>query len=139
MNSRPRNLYEESALQSISDFHNDQRGSLSMVNIVGVLFGLLLFAFLANVGHVVNGKIKAQNSADAVAYSGAIWQARGMNAITAANHIIGELAAIIIIQESVGGELLDDGGIAENEQHLVTNEHQGVNTGSKLKLSLIHI
>ncbi len=43
---------------------------------------------------------------------------RGMNAITATNHVMGELTGIIIVHHALGGDLLDDGGIAENASSL---------------------
>jgi len=68
---------------------------------------------ITNVGHVTHQKIRLQNAADACAYSAAVMQARCMNALTATNHVIGEMAALVIIHEAVGGEALDSGDSME--------------------------
>lgn len=93
--------------------HADERGMLSMVNVVTVMLGVLLIIFVMNVGHVTYEKVEMQNAADAAAYTGALWEARGMNAITATNHVIGEMISLVIVHEAVGGKLLDEGGTAE--------------------------
>jgi hypothetical protein len=81
---------------------------LSIANTVAVAFCTVLMALLINVGHVVHQKIELQNTADAVAYSGALWQARGMNAITGTNHVIGEMLAFVVLHEAIGGTRLDN-------------------------------
>src|SRR5262249_49177381 len=47
------------------------------------------------------------NAADSVAYSGTVWMARGMNSITAANHLIGELMALYTLHHAIGAKYLD--------------------------------
>jgi hypothetical protein len=85
-----------------------RRGFVSMPILFVFLGMLVLFSFLINTGLVVSRKIDAQNAADAVAYSTALQRAKGMNAITAANHLMGELQAIAIMHHSFGGDELDD-------------------------------
>src|SRR5690242_4580184 len=65
-------------------------GMMSMVNVVTVAFLALLIGFVANVGRIVQEKIAVQNAADAAAYSASAVMARGMNAVTATNHLMGE-------------------------------------------------
>ena len=43
---------------------------------------------------IANDKLEAQNAADSVAYSSSLVQARAMNALTASNHMMGELTAM---------------------------------------------
>lgn len=125
----------ETGCSSVQDqihlVHRDERGMLSMVNVVAVMLGVLLITFVINVGHVTYQKVEMQNSADAVAYTGAVWQARGMNAITATNHVIGEMMSLVIVHESIGGKLLDrDGPIAEDQGSLVSKT---IDSGSDLQ------
>ena len=79
----------------------------TIANTISLLFCLVLFGLVLNAGHVVTQKIELQNTADAVAYSGAVWQARGMNAITATNHVIGEVLAFVVLHHAFGGDNLD--------------------------------
>jgi len=90
-----------------NDLHDDERGVLSMPMLFVFLGLMLLFSFLHNAGKVVSRKIETQNAADAVAYSTSLQLARGMNAVTATNHLIGELHAITIMHHSLGGDELD--------------------------------
>ena len=99
---------------------------ITLASIVAVLFFLVLLALVANVGQIVNRKIETQNAADAVAYTGAVWMARGMNSLAATNHLIGELAALVVIHDSFGGTSLDD------DQPFDSGEVQPLNTGLKI-------
>lgn len=72
-----------------------------------VLIGfMIMIGLVANVARTTREKLEVQNAADAAAYSTALWLARGMNSITAANHMIGELTAICALHEAIGGKLL---------------------------------
>ena len=110
--------------------HNDESGTMTLVNAVVVMFGFLMTVLVLNVGHISHEKVAMQNAADAVAYSGSVWHARGLNAITASNHVIGEMNALVIIHEAVGGELLEQGGTAESASNL---RARTVKKGSILK------
>jgi hypothetical protein len=90
----------------------DDEGMVSLATIVAVLFFVLLIGLAGNVGQAVSQKIEVQNAADATAYSGAVWVARGMNAVTVTNHVIGELMALVVLHEAFGGKALD-----ENKPH----------------------
>lgn len=82
--------------------HADEDGMLSFVNLLAVILFLMLLALVGNVGRTVNEKIEVQNSADAVAYSSATWMARGMNSVTAVNHLIGELMSFVVLYDAIG-------------------------------------
>lgn len=81
---------------------------LSFVSLVVFLLIVVLISLVGNVGYTINRKLEVQNSADAVAYSGAIWMARGMNVITATNHLIGEMQALVVLHAAIGGEELEN-------------------------------
>lgn len=83
-------------------------GMITLVNAVTVAFCAILIVLVINVGHLVHQKIETQNAADAVAYSGAVWNARGMNAVTATNHVMGEMLSFAVLHEAIGGKRLDD-------------------------------
>jgi hypothetical protein len=109
-------FHGEDARGPWSKLHAAEDGMLSFLTVVAVLFFVLLTGFVANIAYVTREKVEVQNAADAVAYSGALWQARGMNAVTAANHLQGELTAICVLHYAMGGAELDKG------QTFTTNE-----------------
>ncbi|MCU0703142.1 MAG: pilus assembly protein TadG-related protein [Fimbriiglobus sp.] len=83
-----------------------ETGMVSLLSLLAVLGLLVLFGLLANVGRTANQKVEVQNGADAVAYSGGNQLARGMNTVTAVNHLIGELSAFVILHHGFGGDPL---------------------------------
>ncbi len=77
--------------------HDDQGGQ-AFVFLAIVLFALVcFFALVINVGHRVTAKVEMQNAADAVAMSGGIWNARGLNVISVLNVGMTECLAFIIM------------------------------------------
>jgi hypothetical protein len=91
------------------DLHAGEEGMLSLASLFVVLGFLVLIGLLANVGMVTSRKIETQNAADAVAYAASVEMARGMNSITAINHLIGELTALVVLIHTLGGDELDQG------------------------------
>ncbi len=84
-----------------------EEGMISIITLISVLFFLILVGMLGNIGLIINQKIEVQNGADSIALSASQVQARGMNAVTASNHIIGELLALVVIHHAFGGDELD--------------------------------
>jgi hypothetical protein len=80
---------------------------LSLASLFVLLGILILFSLLANVSKTVNQKLEVQNGADAVASAATVELARGMNTITATNHLIGELFALTVLQHALGGDELE--------------------------------
>jgi len=76
---------------------------ISVSNSILVLGALLLFVANWNMGMVTTRKVEVQNAADASARSAGIWMARGMNSITAANHLMGEMLSFVVLHEAIGG------------------------------------
>lgn len=89
-------------------FHRREDGMIAWVTLLAVLFFLVLGQFIFNVSMTVNMKMNTQNAADAIGYSGSVWNARGMNAVTASNHFIGELMGIYVMHHALGGKYLDE-------------------------------
>ena len=70
--------------RQIEKLHAEDGQALVFVAMVGLVI-FLFFAMTMNVAELVNTKIKNQNVADATALSAAIWQARVLNLVAAAN------------------------------------------------------
>jgi hypothetical protein len=101
-----------------NQFHESEEGMLTLATVITVLGLVVLIAFLGNIGETVVEKIEMQNDADAAAYSSALWMARGMNAVTTTNHLLGEVTALCVIHEAFGGPELDNAGPGwPSEQH----------------------
>lgn len=113
-----------------SSLVNDQQGNMAVINIVTVMLFVILISFILNISEIAKRKIEQQAVADSVAYSSGCWMTRGMNAVTATNHVMGELTAVVIVHQAVGGELLDKRKAAENEAFLYSNT---IKTGADLK------
>ena len=83
-------------------------GMITYGTIFSVMVLLIMISLITNSFISVNRKLETQNAADAVAYSSAVWLARGMNSVTATNHIIGELNALYTLHHAIGGKYLDE-------------------------------
>ncbi len=93
---------------AIRRFHRGEAGMMAWGTIFAVLSLMILLAFVVNTINTVNRKIETQHAADAVAYSSSVWLARGMNSVTATNHIIGELNAMFVLHHALGARYLDN-------------------------------
>ena len=88
------------------DLHAGEEGMLTLASLFVIVGFLVLIGLMANVGMTTSRKLETQNAADAVAYSAGVEMARGMNAITATNHLIGELTALAVLIHTFGGDEL---------------------------------
>jgi Putative Flp pilus-assembly TadE/G-like len=86
-----------------------EEGLVSWATLLAVFLFCSLIAIVFNAGRIANDKLEAQNAADSAAYSASLVQARSMNAITASNHMIGELMTLYTMHHAIGGKILDDG------------------------------
>ena len=105
-NSISPNKKQRSAFQN---FHADESGKVTLLASLLMLALVSLAGLIGNTGHATKEKIESQNSADAIAYSSSLWMARGMNALTATNHMLGEATAMASVHEAFGGPELDLG------------------------------
>lgn len=92
-----------SADKQLKQFHKDQGGWMLLSGIMVIFFLVLSIGLAANLARTMRGKIRAQNSADNLAYSASIPIARGLNTITGAQHMIGEIMAVSIIHSGFYG------------------------------------
>ncbi len=93
----------------LARFHENESGKVSLLASMMMLALVALAGLIGNTGHVAKEKLETQNAADSVAYSSSLWMARGMNALTATNHLLGEATAIAAVHEALGGPELDVG------------------------------
>jgi hypothetical protein len=84
-------------------------GKITIVTIFAILGLVVMAGYVGNAGHVVKTKIATQNAADSIAFSSAQWMARGMNAVTATNHLLGEATGLVVVIEAIGGPEADEG------------------------------
>src|SRR5262245_20018706 len=98
-----------------------RHGKITLVTIFVILGMIVLAGFVGNAGHVVTNKVAAQNAADAIAFSSAQWMARGMNAVTATNHLLGETTGLVVVIEGLGGPEADHSLEAYPPQSRVTD------------------
>jgi hypothetical protein len=84
-----------------------EEGSVSLLSLVVIFTFLLMVCAIVNTGWVVTRKLETQNSADAAANAAAVELARGMNTVTAVNHLMGELMALVVLHHGLGGYELD--------------------------------
>jgi hypothetical protein len=84
-----------------------RRGKITLVTIFAILGLIVMAGFVGNAGHVVTVKMATQNAADAISFSSAQWMARGMNAVTATNHLLGEATGLVVVLEAIGGPEAD--------------------------------
>ena len=97
-----------SANNQVKQFHKDQGGWMLLSGIMVIFFLVLSIGLAANLARTMRGKIRAQNSADNLAYSASIPIARGLNTITGAQHMIGEIMAVSIIHSGFYGHFPED-------------------------------
>ena len=88
-------------------FNADESGKISLLSSLLMLALVALAGWVGNVGQASKEKLELQNSADSIAYSSTLWMARGMNALTATNHLLGEATAMAAVHEAMGGPELD--------------------------------
>jgi len=88
---------------------SNRDGKIAIVTIFAMLGMIVMAGFIGNAGHVVTTKVATQNGADAIAFSSAQWMARGMNAVTATNHLLGEATGLVVVIEALGGPEADEG------------------------------
>jgi hypothetical protein len=99
-----------------------RQGKISLVTLIAILGLIVMLGFVGNAGHVVTTKVDQQNAADAIAFSTAQWMARGMNAVTATNHLLGEATALVVVIEGLGGPEADADMEAYPAQSKITDE-----------------
>jgi hypothetical protein len=99
-----------------------RHGKFTLITLVAIIGMMVIIGFVGNAGYVVTEKMNTQNAADAVAFSSAQWMARGMNAVTATNHLLGEVTALVVVIEGLGGPEADLGMVSYPPQSKITDK-----------------
>ena len=81
-------------LGRVGSLHRDERGAMSLVTVLSLLFLVMLLGMVFNVGRQANAKIRLQNAADSGTYAGGGVLARGMNSLAFANHLMCDVFAL---------------------------------------------
>jgi len=84
----------KNAIQRLTCLQQDQRGSISISSLFGLLVLVMLLGMVMNSVRQVDQKVKMQNAADAAGYSGGVVIARSMNSLAFTNHLLGEVFAL---------------------------------------------
>lgn len=121
--------------RELRSLHGSESGFLSFITCVAVLFMALLVTLVFNVGGAVKQKIELQNAADASILSSSSMTARGMNAVTLTNHMLGELTALMVLHEALGGTELDD-NVADGDKRQMSPPSKLLNTSLTTLLPL---
>ncbi len=85
-----------------------RHGMVTWVTLLAVILLCLLISLVFNIGTTISAKLHTQNASDSIAYSNAVWMGRGMNAVTTANHMMGELSALYVLHHALGADRLDE-------------------------------
>ena len=96
--------------------HREERGSIGIASLFGLLLLVILLGMVMNAGRQVDQKIKLQNAADAATYSGCVVLTRGMNTLAFTNHFLCDVFALTAYMreardrqaESLTPQILDD-------------------------------
>lgn len=68
--------------------HLDQSGSISIASVFAFIFLTLVLGMVINIGRHADRKIKIQNAADSVTFTGGVVVARSMNTLAFTNHLL---------------------------------------------------
>ena len=117
--------------------HHSEEGTMAQVTVIVIMGFAMLLGLVGNIGRMVQKKVAVQNAADSVAYSTALWQARSMNAVTAVNHLLGEVSSICILHEAIGGPELDHGRPQNSDEFNDLNDK--IKTYRPISLVAIHM
>jgi hypothetical protein len=88
---------------------------MSLTYMIICVLCMLMAVLLINTGSLLHRKQQMQNAADAAAISASTWLTRGMNALTATNHLIGEMTSFVIVHDAIGGKKLDEGKVGNTQ------------------------
>lgn len=78
--------------------------NMSFINLGIFTMTLFLMTFVFNISQMASSKLDLQNTVDEASISAATVKARGLNGVTAMNHLIGELSAFVVMHDAIGGE-----------------------------------
>jgi hypothetical protein len=99
--------YWNSCKAMVRSLHADDRGSIAVGHVVWVMIAIAMASLFFNLGVSTKKKGDSQRPAMAISHSIGVWKARGMNVVASHQHLQGELAAMVVIHQAIGGDALD--------------------------------
>lgn len=103
-------------LRSWRALEADERGSFAIGHIYWVAVFSALIAMLFNVGLSTKERSETQRPATAISHPVGVWRARGMNVLSAHQHLQGEVVAMIIVHHAIGGDELDANRVGDTSK-----------------------
>ena len=100
MNPNP-NPKPACAHRSLSDLHHDRRGAVIVMALFMSIFLVGCLWYLIGIGDAAVYRARVDAGADAVAYTAAVFHARGMNMIAMLNLIIAASVALIVVAKTL--------------------------------------
>jgi hypothetical protein len=131
--------HREAFQESDMKYHNhnlygssSRKGMISIIAVLTVFTFSIIIAMMYNVGNVIRHKLELQNAADAMAKAGGVSVARIMNTVTAANHLTGEVMAIVIYHEAFGSpsDKSEDSSDLDTILEITKTINEGVKTAA---------
>ncbi len=96
--------------------NHDNRGSFAVGHIYWVAVFSALIAMLFNMGFSTKERSEIQRPATAISHPVGVWRARGMNVLSAHQHLQGEVVSLIIIHHALGGDELDANRVGDSRR-----------------------
>lgn len=84
-----------------------RRGAMAYVMLIAMIAFTILGMFVMDIARMSSRKVEMQQVADSTAYSASLVMTRGMNAVTASNHHIGEALAFVVLHKAIAGDNVD--------------------------------
>lgn len=100
----------------VQRLNQDQRGSFAIGHIYWVAVFSALIAMLFNIGLSSKEKSEIQRPATAISHPVGVWRARGMNVLSAHQHLQGEVVSLIIVHHAIGGDELDENQVGDTRR-----------------------
>jgi hypothetical protein len=87
--------------------HSDESGLFAVSHLATTLFLTVTAICTLNSGASLTDRVRHQRQADTAAESLGVWKARYLNAVVSHQHLMGELAGLVVTHHAIGGDLLD--------------------------------
>jgi hypothetical protein len=94
----------------------DEQGSFAIGHIYWVTVFSALIAMLFNIGFSTKERNEIQRPATAISHPVGVWRARGMNVLSAHQHLQGEVVSLIIVHHAIGGDELDANRVGDTSK-----------------------
>src|SRR5688500_13365409 len=93
-----------------------RRGAVMFTALIALVFLFLLALYLLNNAAIVAAKVHVQDTADAVAASAAVWDARGLNASASADVLMGQGIGLAAVHTAIAGRDVDGRDLSASDR-----------------------